>query len=128
MSNEMSISSQSSLKRPDSNAALMPPVDVTEDASGITLLADLPGVPKEKLSLNVESDLLTIEGELELNTPEGMQAAHADVGLTRFKRTFTLSKELDTEHVSAEFNQGVLKLRIPKAAHAQPKRINIQLS
>ncbi|HZV97612.1 MAG TPA: Hsp20/alpha crystallin family protein [Methylophilaceae bacterium] len=128
MSNEMSISSQSSLKRPDSNAALMPPVDVTEDASGITLLADLPGVPKEKLSLNVESDLLTIEGELELNTPEGMQAAHADVGLTRFKRTFTLSKELDTEHVSAEFNQGVLKLRIPKAAHAQPKRIDIQLS
>lgn len=128
MDNNMSVTNQSSNRRSDSNAALMPPVDVTEDASGITLLADLPGVPKEKLNLNVESDLLTIEGELELNAPEGMQADYADVGLTRFKRTFTLSKELDTEHVSAEFNQGVLKLRIPKAPHAQPRRINIKLS
>jgi HSP20 family protein len=108
-------------------AALMPPVDVIEDASGITLYADLPGVPKDKLSLQVESDTLTIEGELALDIPEGMEASHAEVSLPRYRRVFTLSKELDTGKVGAEFNQGVLKLRIPKAEHAQPRRIEVKV-
>lgn len=106
-------------------ATLTPPVDVLEDSSGITLYADLPGVPKENLKLQVEVDTLTIEAEAALNVPEGLQSSHTEVGLARFHRVFTLSKELDTENVSAELTQGVLKLRIPKAAHAQPRRINI---
>jgi len=109
-------------------AALLPPVDVIEDANGIVLYADLPGVPKEKLSLQVEADTLTIEGELAINMPEGMEASHAEVGLPRYRRGFTLSKELDAGKVAAEFNQGVLKLRIPKAEHAQPRRIEVQVS
>lgn len=108
-------------------AALMPPVDVFEDASGITLYADLPGVPKDKLTLHVESDALTIEGEILLGMPEGMEATHAEVGLPRYRRVFSLSKELDAGKVSAEFNHGVLKLRIPKAEHAQPRKIEIKV-
>jgi HSP20 family molecular chaperone IbpA len=103
-------------------------VDVIEDSSGITLYADLPGVPRDKLHLNVESDLLTIEGEIDLSVPEGLQSSHTEVGLGRFHRTFTLSKELDTEKISAELAQGVLTLRIPKAEHAQPRRINVQVN
>jgi HSP20 family molecular chaperone IbpA len=109
-------------------AALLPAVDVIEDAQGITLYADLPGVPKEKLSLQVEAGTLTIEGEVDLELPEGMEATHAEVSLPRYRRVFTLSKELDNEKVSAEYSQGVLKLRIPKAEHAQPRRIEIQVS
>ena len=108
-------------------ATLLPPTDVIEDAEGITLYADLPGVPKDKLNLHVEADTLTIEGELSLDLPEGMAPSHAEVGLSRYHRVFTLSRELDTGKVSAEFNQGVLKLRIPKAEHAQPRRIEIQV-
>jgi HSP20 family molecular chaperone IbpA len=108
-------------------ATLMPPVDVIEDANGITLFADLPGVPKDKLHLHVETDTLTIEGELGLEIPEGMEATHAEVALPRYRRVFTLSKELDPEKVSAEFNHGVLKLRIPKAEHAQPRRIQVRI-
>ncbi|KAF0102504.1 MAG: putative heat shock protein [bacterium] len=106
---------------------LMPPVDVIEDANGITLYADLPGVPKDKLSLHVEVDTLTIEGEVALDIPEGMEATHAEVSLPRYRRVFTLSKELDSEKVGAEFAHGVLKLRIPKAAHAQPRRIEVRV-
>ena len=106
---------------------LLPPVDVTEDASGITLYADLPGVPKEKLSLQVEAQTLTIEGPISLDMPEGMEALHAEVGRPRFHRVFTLSKELDSERVSADFAQGVLKIRIPKAAHAQRRKISVQI-
>lgn len=109
------------------DAALLPLVDVIEDADGITLYADLPGVPKEKLGLQVEADTLTIEGELALDMPPGMEPSHTELGLARYRRTFTLSKELDADKISAEFNQGVLKLRIPKVEHAQPRRIQIQV-
>ncbi len=111
-----------------SDTALIPPVDVFEDASGITLYADLPGVPKDKLSLELEADTLTIEGEVALDMPEGMNASHAEVSLPRYRRMFSLSRELDTGKVSAEFNHGVLKLRIPKAEHAQPRKIEIKVN
>ncbi len=106
---------------------LMPPVDVIEDANGITLYADLPGVPKDKLNLHVEADTLTIEGEVALDVPEGMEPSHAEVSLPRYRRVFTLSKELDSGKVGAEFNHGVLKLRIPKAEHAQPRKIEVRV-
>lgn len=108
-------------------AGLLPPVNVVEDTNGITLFADLPGVPKDKLSLQVETDTLTIEGEVSLPLPDGIESIHAEVSLPRYRRVFTLSKELDTEQVAAEFNNGVLKLRIPKAAHAQPRKIEIRV-
>jgi HSP20 family protein len=111
-----------------SDAALMPPVDVIEDSTGITLRADLPGVPKEKLKLQVEAGTLTIEGEVSIPMPESMEATYAEVSVPRFRRVFTLSKELDTGKVSAEFKHGVLSLRIPKAEHAQPRRIDIKVS
>ena len=116
---------QTTESRPES--ALFPPVNVVEDANGITLFADLPGVPKDKLGLQVEADTLTIEGEVSLPLPEGMESIHAEVSLPRFRRVFTLSKELDTEKVAAEFVNGVLMLRIPKAAHAQPRKIEIRV-
>ena len=110
-----------------SESALIPPVDVIEDSTGITLRADLPGVARDKLSLHVESDTLTIEGEVGFAMPEGMEASYAEVGVPRFRRVFTLSKELDTGKVSAELKHGVLSLRIPKAEHAQPRRIDIKV-
>jgi len=107
-------------------AALLPAGDVIEDASGITLFADLPGVPKEKLNLQLEASSLTIEGELDLNLPEGMESSHAEVRLPRYRRVFNLSRELDSDKASAEFKNGVLKLRIPKAEHAQPRKIEVR--
>ncbi len=123
--------SQTADKAPDKapeDFTLLPPVDVIEDASGITLYADLPGVPKDKLSLQVESDTLTIEGEVALDVPQGMEASHVEVGLPRYRRVFTLSKELDPAKTQAKFEQGVLSLRIPKAEHAQPRRIEVQVA
>lgn len=108
-------------------AALLPPVDVHEDASGITLHADLPGVTKDRLELRIEADTLTIEGEVALNLPDGMEATHVEVQLPRYRRVFTLSKELDAEQVQAALRHGVLTLRIPKAPHAQPRRIEVQV-
>ena len=107
--------------------ALLPPVDVVEDAKGITLYADLPGVPREALNLRVDGDQLLLEAQARVVQPEGLTPQHTEVGLTRYRRSFTLSKELDAEQVSAELSHGVLRLRIPKAAHLQPRRIQVQV-
>ncbi len=109
-------------------AALLPPVDVIEDAEGITLYADLPGVTKDHISVRVETGTLTIEGEIRLVATQGIEVTHTEVPLARFRRAFTLGPELNTEKVDAEFRQGVLKLRIPKAEHAKPRKIEVQVS
>lgn len=121
-------STDSPAPRAADEAALLPPVDVIEDAQGITLYADLPGVPRERLALRVDGDQLLIEGEMQL--PEAaatLQPQHAEVRLNRYRRRFTLSKELDAAQINAELAQGVLRVRIPKAAHLQPRRIEVQI-
>jgi len=118
--------SQEAAQRGD--RVLLPPVDVIEESTGITLRADLPGVPKDKLKLHVEGDTLTIEGELSLTMPEGMAASYVEVNVPRFRRSFTLSKDLDTSKVTAETKPGVLTLRIPKAEHARPRRIEVKVA
>jgi HSP20 family protein len=108
--------------------ALVPPVDVIEDASGITLYADLPGVPKEKLSVRIDGESLVIEGDIALEMAKDLEATHVEVSLPRYRRVFTLSKELDPERLSAELKHGVLKLQIQKAEHAKPKRIEVRVA
>ena len=127
--------SNTELKKTDDSAAaarddrvLLPPVDVVEDTTGITLYADMPGVSRERLNLRVEGDTLTIEGGLPLAVPQNMQPSHAEVQQSRYRRAFELSKELDAQKIAAELNQGVLRVRIPKAEHAQPRRIEVRVA
>jgi HSP20 family protein len=107
--------------------AMLPPVDVLEDANGIVLWADMPGVPKDQVRVSVESDTLTLEGDVQMAMPAGLDASHIELQMPRWRRTFTLSKELDTSKVQAECRDGVLQVRIPKAAHAQPRRIEVKV-
>ena len=105
--------------------AVLPAVDVFEDGSGITLLADMPGVPKDQLELKIEGETLLIEGDVQSLTPDGLEAIYAEVRVPRYRRSFTLSRELDTARIEANLKDGVLRLRIPKQAHAQPRRISV---
>jgi HSP20 family molecular chaperone IbpA len=107
---------------------LLPRVDVFENKDGILLLADMPGVPKDKLELRVENDTLLIEGEIAPDTPENMEPVYAEVRLSRYRRAFSLSAELDTSRIDAQLRDGVLNLRIPKHAHAQPRKIEVKVA
>lgn len=109
-----------------SQHAAVPTVDIFEDAGGITLLADMPGVSRDNLDVRMDGDSLAIEGKVNLTLPEGMRALWAEVNVPRFRRTFTLSRELDASRIEANLKDGVLSLRIPKQAHAQPRRITVQ--
>jgi len=106
--------------------AATPPVDIFEDAAGITLLADMPGVARDRLDVRLDGDTLTIEGTVDLSAPEGMRALWAEVDVPRLRRSFTLSRELDPGRIEANLKDGVLSLRIPKQPQAQPRRIAVQ--
>jgi HSP20 family molecular chaperone IbpA len=103
----------------------IPPVDVFEDENGITLFADLPGVSRERLHVRVDGDSLLVEGTAQADIPEGMELVYGEARLPAYRREFTLSRELDTEAIDAQLKDGVLRLRIPKAEEAKPRRIEV---
>jgi HSP20 family molecular chaperone IbpA len=105
---------------------LRPPVDICENAEGITLEADVPGMSKDRLNIQVDRDMLLIEGDISVEVPEGMKALYADVHATRYRRSFTLSRELETDKLAANLKDGVLRIQIPKRAEVRPRRIEVQ--
>lgn len=105
---------------------LVPPVDIFEDQEGITVVADMPGVPKEALAIHVEGDTLTVEGAVDLGDTRQLQSVYAEVRSPQYKRSFVLSRDLDTERVTAGLNHGVLVLRVPKREQAKPRRIEVK--
>jgi HSP20 family molecular chaperone IbpA len=108
--------------------AIVPPVDVYEDENGITLKADLPGVSKESLTVDVEGDQLAIEGQVSLGESAKLEPVYAEVRVAQYRRTFALSRDLDTTRIEANMKNGVLTLRIPKAEQAKPRRIPVAIS
>jgi len=107
--------------------ALLPPVDIFEDGSGITLVADLPGVSREDLSIGVDGRNLTIEAPLRLGEADSLVSVYAEVRANQFRRSFELSSDLDTGKIDAGLRDGVLTLRIPKLEQAKPRRVEVRV-
>lgn len=105
---------------------VVPPVDVFEDAAGITLLADLPGVTREGLTVRVDADSLQIEGTVGTAGPQNLELVYGEAQVPAYRRRFTLSRELDTSRIEAQLKDGVLRLAIPKAEAARPRRIEVK--
>jgi HSP20 family protein len=109
----------------ETESVLQAPVDISEDADGLNVWVDLPGVSKEHLNLQVDSDTLVIEGQAQIDMPDGMKPLYADVRSTRYRRRFGLSRELDTHQIDASLRDGVLHLRIHKRPESRPRRIEV---
>jgi len=107
---------------------VVPPIDVFETETAITLLADLPGVPKDGLNLRVDGDTLVLEATAAPIGPDGMELVYGEVQCPAYRRQFTLSRELDASRIEAQLRDGVLRLTIPKAEEARPRRIEVQVS
>ncbi|QIE30418.1 Hsp20/alpha crystallin family protein [Caballeronia sp. SBC2] len=106
---------------------IVPAVDIYEDAHGITLWADLPGVSRDRLNVRVQDGSLFIEGEASIDTPDGLRLHHAEIRAPRFARAFSLSADFDTSKIDANLNDGVLKLSIPRREEARPRRIEVSV-
>lgn len=113
-------------KARDEELALIPAVDIFEDAHGITVQAEMPGVSKDRLNVQADRNSLLIEGDALIDMPQGMEALYADVQATKYRRSFVLSGELATDQIEANLKDGVLTVRIPKRAEVRPRKIEVR--
>ena len=103
-----------------------PHVDIYETPEGLTVLADLPGVSKEALNIEVNNDILTLQARAQHSLPG--DPLYREFTLVNFFRQFQLPDRVDTGKISAELKHGVLTLRLPKAEEAKPKKIEVQVA
>ena len=122
--NQVTTQTAATPSRPE--PTLMPPVDIVEDAHGITVTADLPGVDPDDLVIRVDGRSLTLEAPLRLGEDESIPFVYSELRANRYRRSFELSGELDTGAIQADLKDGVLKLRLPKTERAKPRRIEIR--
>ncbi len=106
---------------------IVPPVDVFEDESGITLLADLPGVARDRLAVRIDGETLTLEASAVTAQPNNMELVYGEAQVPSYRRQFTLSRELDASRIDASLKDGVLQLTIPKQEEAKPRRIEVRV-
>jgi HSP20 family protein len=104
---------------------LVPPVDISEDTEGMIVQAEMPGVSKDHLNIQADRNNLMIEGEAVIDLPAGMEALYADLQATKYRRSFLLSGELETDRIEANLKDGLLTLRIPKRAEYKPRKIEV---
>jgi HSP20 family protein len=102
-----------------------PPVDIYETTGGLVVKADLPGVEKENLDLQVENNLLTIRAK-PTHTAAG-EPVYREYELVNFFRQFELNEKVDQSKISAELKHGVLTLKLPKAEEAKPRKIEVRV-
>jgi len=115
-------------KTGERQSVIRPAVDIYENGHAITLNANLPGVPEDGLTLEVDGETLTIQGDILIDMPQSMESLHADIRSTRYQRAFTLSNELDTGNISASLKDGVLTVSIPKREEVRPRKIEIKIN
>jgi HSP20 family protein len=105
-----------------------PAVDIFETDKEITLLADMPGVKAGALNIDLDENLLTLDGEVQ--SPEGDNEVDVirEYHTGKYYRQFSLSQVIDQPKIDAEMKDGVLRLRLPKVEAAKPRKINVKTS
>lgn len=106
--------------------SFVPPTDIFEDDERLTLTMEMPGVSKDGVSINVEENRLSIEGKIDFAKYEGLEPVYTEYGVGHYQRSFTLSNQVDQTKISADLNDGVLELVLPKAEATKPRRIEVR--
>jgi len=111
-------------------SSLSPPVDIREDGREIAIEVELPGIKPEDVDVTAENGVLTIRGEKRSTSTENNEGRYHIVERSygTFTRSFQLPTGVDEKGIAAEFNDGLLVVRVPKAALAQPRRIEVRNS
>ena len=103
-----------------------PEIDVTEDDNNIILEADVPGLDKDNVELDLKDNVLTLKGTKEIKREkEGKKFHRYERSTGSFSRSFVLPDNIKKEEIQAEFDKGVLKITVPKTQKEVPKSIKI---
>lgn len=107
---------------------MRPAADIHESKDGAIIYIDLPGVSKEALEIDVDKDVLSIRGAINLHTPDDLDAQYMDVHSGVFERRFTLGEQLDSENIEAKLEQGELYVFIPRSEEHKPRKIHVKVA
>jgi HSP20 family protein len=108
--------------------AFAPPVDVYEDEHNVTLKIEVPGIEEKDIDVRIENNTMTVHGERKFEKDEKEENyRRVERQYGSFTRTFTLPNTVDTENVSANYDKGVLKIKLAKKAEAKPKQIKVNV-
>ena len=102
-----------------------PLVDIFEDDEALTIVADMPGVPSENVSIDLQEDVLTLTGTPSLAIPEKEEFVLQEFDTGKYFRQFRLSEVIDQANVKAKLDQGVLRVTLPKIGPTKPRKITI---
>jgi HSP20 family molecular chaperone IbpA len=103
---------------------IAPLVDIYENDDEILLHADMPGVKKEEITINIDNGRLELTGTRKMDTTGA--TGWEEFGEVEYQRVFSVPQSIDVGKVNAELNDGVLKLHLPKAEAAKPRTIEIK--
>ena len=103
------------------------PVNVWETPDGYQAALMAPGLDEQSLNVTVHEDTLAIEGELKFQVPEGAKPVWQEFGPARFRRSLRLGAAVDAARVEALYRNGLLLVTMPKAEHAKPRQIKVQM-
>lgn len=117
---------ESGVEQTRDRRVFVPRVDIYESGDDLIVVADMPGVDENNVDITLEQDRLTIVGRVDPVTPNGYTLAYAEYAEGDYRRTFTLSNEIDRDHIEATMSNGVLRLRLPKAAPAKARKIAVK--
>jgi HSP20 family molecular chaperone IbpA len=106
--------------------AFVPRADIYETDDEIVVVADMPGVDENTVDITLENNVLTINGYVEMEQPEGYSLAYAEYRVGDYQRAFSLSDQIDREGIEATVKDGVLCLHLPKITEARVKKIAIK--
>lgn len=104
---------------------LVPAVDVYENSREFTVVARMPGVDPAKVSVNVENDILRIEGEIDIGRSDGDEIVFQENQASRYSRAFRIGRSLDSSQIEAQLKHGLLKVKIPKLEVARPRKVEV---
>ena len=103
----------------------VPAADIFETEQALTVILEMPGVSKDSVDVNVETDVLTIEGRVDFSNYDGLQPLYTEYNVGNYARIFQLSSKIEQDRISAELKDGVMMLLLPKAEKAKPRKINV---
>ncbi|MEZ6065513.1 MAG: Hsp20/alpha crystallin family protein [Planctomycetaceae bacterium] len=106
--------------------ASRPAVDLHESQEGWLLRAEMPGVDENHVEVTLERQVLTIVGTTSVRDPAGYDRQYGEFRARRYERSFRVPVEIDRDRIEAEMRHGLLTVRIPKAAAAQPTRVVVK--
>ena len=114
------------VERTQARRVLTPGADVYENEDGLVVVADMPGVDEKSVDINVERNVLTIEGHVGPEQLDSYQLVYREYEPGDYRRAFILSDEVDVARIEASVKQGVLRIVLPKAEAAKPRKIAVK--